>query len=134
MTLQIPELPPLPSNLFDLLRAIRKTLQVKLSHERAMSSTQRGRRSVDLRMAAQEALHRLPVEQTHEMFRQAAELHPPEDVGRAAAAARFDLARSFERQQTGSRLENHLHAEQLYRQVLLCPERDEDSLRAALTL
>jgi len=133
MTLQIPELPPLPSNLFDLLRAIWKTLQVKLSHEKAMSSTERGRRSGDLRMAAQEALHRLPVEQTHDMFRQSAELHAPEDVGRAAAAARFDLARSYERQQTGSRLENYLHAERLYRQVLLCPERDEDPLRAALS-
>jgi CHAT domain-containing protein/tetratricopeptide (TPR) repeat protein len=133
MTLQIPELPALSSNLFDLLKAIWKTLQVKLSHEKAMSSTGRGRRSSDLRTAAQNALHHLPVEKTHEMFRQAAELHPPEDLGRAAAAARFDLARSFERQQTGSRMENYLHAEQMYRQVLLCPERDEDPLRAALT-
>ena len=45
MTLQIPELPPLPSNLFDLLRAISKTLRIKLSHEKAMSATERGRRS-----------------------------------------------------------------------------------------
>ncbi len=133
MTLQIPELPPLPSNLFDLLRAISKTLRIKLSHEKAMSATERGRQSVELRTQAQEALHRIPVEQSHEMFRQAADLHPPDDVGRAAAAARFDLALSFTRQQMGSRLENYLHAEQLYRQVLLCPERDEDPLRAALT-
>lgn len=133
MTLQIPELPPLPSNLFDLLRAISKTLRIKLSHEKAMSATERGRQSVELRTQAQEALHRIPVEQTHEMFRQAADLHPPDDVGRAAAAARFDLALSFTRQQMGSRLENYLHAEQLYRQVLLCPDRDEDPLRAALS-
>lgn len=133
MALQIPELPSLPSNLFDLLRGIATTFAVKLKHERAMSLTEPGKRSVELRMVAQEALNSLPVEQTHAMFRQAADLHPAEDVGRAAAAARFDLARSFERQQTGSRLENHLHAAQIYRQVLLCPERDEDPLRAALT-
>lgn len=133
MAIELPDPPAIPTNLFDLLQAISKPAQQKLAHEAAMSDTDRGRRSVELRNQAQSLRHRVPPEQTHALFRKAADLHPPEDKGRAAAAARFDLARSFEYQQVGSELENYLHAEQIYRQVLLCPERDEDPLRAALT-
>lgn len=117
----------------EILGDVHRVLKLKLVYEARMNANSVGKASSDLRTKAQGVIGRLSAEEVHGMFLDAVRLHPPGDQSEAAAAALYDLARSYDRRRTGPFIENLLQAERYYRASLACPSRDTDPLRGALT-
>lgn len=122
-----------PVRFEDLINAALAYTDEERHYMHAVHATPLGKKSSALRDEAQFGRGRDDPTISHQLYEQAAHLHPPADQSAAAAAARHDLAESYKYRTSGIHIENLLRAQPLYRQALQARGRDSFPSRAALT-
>lgn len=116
-----------------LLRA-QRAIEAHFAYQDQMNITAAGRESSALRDDAIQISREGRREEALDLFRQAAELHAPDDRSAAAAAAFYDLAEATTNDTSTSRREALLTALELLDRAASSPARKRDPLRHALTI